>query len=413
MSDGGTLGEGTRVRTGLEVLLARGPGDLAGKRIGLLSHAAAVDGELNPAARRLLRAPGFSLTTLFAPEHGLAGAAQAGAASSTARDPQTGLPIVSLYRDPPPLTAGRTLDEAMRDFDLRLDGKGPRPADLKGIDVLLIDLIDVGTRIYTYAATMLLCLAACAEAGVPVLVLDRPNPLGGEAAEGPVLDHPAFATYLGMVPIPLRHGLTMGELARFGNGRFGRPAADLTVVPLAGWRRSMTWEETGLPWVMPSPNMPTEETAAVYPGQVLLEGTNLSEGRGTTRPFELLGAPWLDGVALADELNGQGLPGVRFRPVHFCPAFSKFAGHVCAGVQLHVFDRRQYRPVTTTVVLLAAVIAARPADFRFHERYFDCLAGGAALRSELQAGRPAQEIGRPWDEENRRFVAEVRRFLLY
>jgi uncharacterized protein YbbC (DUF1343 family) len=281
---------------------------------------------------------------------------------------------------------------------------------LRGLDVLVVDLQDVGTRVYTFVYTMANCLRAARRHGLKVIVCDRPNPIGGEAVEGPVLD-PAYTSFVGQFPIPLRHGLTIGELARLFNDHFGI-GASLDVVPMTGWRRSMFWDETGLPWVLPSPNMPTLDTAIVYPGMVLFEGTILSEGRGTTRPFEIVGAPWIDGDRLAESINAQALPGVRCRPVIFEPTFQKHARATCGGCQVHVSDRRAFRPVLTAVAVLAACHRLAPKAFAWrqppyeyeHERMpIDILYGSDALRTQIGAGVPALDIAAGWDVDGRQF----------
>src|SRR6266542_2493851 len=267
-----------RVRSGLDVLASRLPALLRGRRVGLLCHQASVTGDLTHAATAIARLSGVRLVCLFAPEHGLAGAAQDHAWVASSRDRRTGVPIWSLY--------GRRL--------------APTDAMLRGLDALVVDLQDVGARYYTFVWTSALVLRACGAAGIPVIVLDRPNPLGGLRIEGNLSD-PRYASFVGLYPLPARHGMTIAELSAFLNEEHAL-GCDLTVVPMSGWRRAMTWQDTGLPWVAPSPNMPTPDTAAVYPGGCLIEGTNLSEGRGTTRPFELVGAPFLDGGRLARAL---------------------------------------------------------------------------------------------------------------
>src|SRR5215470_19934239 len=285
----------TTVSSGLDVLVHHRRSLVRGRRIGLLAHQASVDGRYRHAVTLLSDFRDARLVRLLAPEHGLWGAAQDHAAIGTTRDPVTGLRVWSLY-------GARRV---------------PTPAMLRGLDALVIDLQDVGSRYYTFAWTMLLAMSACARAGVPVIVLDRPNPLGGERVEGNLPD-PAFASFVGLHPLPARPGLTIGEIARYLNARHAL-GAHLDVVTMRGWRRRMLWEDTGLPWVPPSPNMPTPDTARVYPGGCLIEGTNLSEGRGTTRPFEWVGAPYLDAHAYAKALAAQRLPGVRFRPARFRP----------------------------------------------------------------------------------------------
>jgi len=352
-------------------LLDRAAELLGGARVGLLAHQASILPDLSYLPDRLLDHPAVRLVALFGPEHGLAGAAQdqVGVGRSVYR----GAPVCSLY--------GKT------EADLQ-----PTPESLAGIDTLVVDLQDVGARYYTFIYTMAYCLEACAAAGKRVIVCDRPNPLNGVAVEGPVLE-PAFASFVGRFPLPVRHGKTIGELARQWNREQGWNA-ELLVLPCSGWDRRMWFDETGLPWAPPSPNMPTLDTATVYPGGCLVEGTNLSEGRGTTRPFEIAGAPWLDGRALAAELNALALPGVHFRPISFVPTFHKFAARTCEGVFVHVVDRDAFRPFDAYLHLIAAARRQSRRDFAWRtEPYefvsdrlaFDLLCGTDRIRREIEA----------------------------
>jgi uncharacterized protein YbbC (DUF1343 family) len=369
------------VLTGLDVLLRDRLSSLRGRRLALLAHQASVDRRLEHAATLLRDARGVRLVRLFAPEHGLWGAAQDHAPIANARDPVTGLPVVSLYG-------------ARRE---------PTAAMLAGLDTLVVDLQDIGSRYYTFQWTLALAMRACARAGIEVLVLDRPNPLGGAVVEGNIPD-PAFASFVGLYPLPARPGLTLGELARWLAREHGLHPT-LGVVGMRGWRRTMLWEDTGVPWVAPSPNMPTPDTARVYPGGCLIEGTNLSEGRGTTRPFEWIGAPYLDAHAYAAALESLELPGAVFRPARFTPTFHKWAGRVCGGVQLHVTDPATFKPFLTGLGVIAAARRVAPRDFRwkrppyeFERRRLpiDILLGTDAIRRALERGRPLREIERTW-----------------
>jgi uncharacterized protein YbbC (DUF1343 family) len=372
------------VQSGLDVLVHHRPGLLRGRRFGLLAHQASVDRRLQHAVTLLRDLRGARLAALFAPEHGLWGAAQDHASIASTRDPATGLRVTSLY--------GRR--------------RIPTPAMLRGLDVLVIDLQDVGSRYYTFQWTMALAMQACARAGVRVLVLDRPNPLGGELVEGNIPD-PAFASFVGLYPLPARPGLTLGELARYLNTQHGLGCA-LDVVTMRGWRRRMLWEDTGLPWVAPSPNMPTPDTARVYPGGCLFEGTNLSEGRGTTRPFEWVGAPWLDAHACAAALTAQALPGVAFRPARFRPTFHKWAGRLCGGVQIHVTERARFQPFLTGLAVIAVARRLAPRAFRwrpppyeFERRRLpiDILLGTDQVRRALTRGAGLRAIERSWQRD--------------
>jgi uncharacterized protein YbbC (DUF1343 family) len=387
-----------RVETGLDVLVHRRSAVLRGRRFALLAHQASVDGRLTHAVELLGDLRGARLVRLLAPEHGLWGAAQDHAPIRSTRDAATRLRVWSLY-------GARRV---------------PTPAMLRGLDALVIDLQDVGSRYYTFAWTMLLAMSACARAGVPVIVLDRPNPLGGERVEGNLPD-PAFASFVGLHPLPVRHGLTIGELARHLNAERAI-GCRLTVIPMRGWRRAMLWEDTEVPWVAPSPNMPTPDTARVYAGGCLIEGTNLSEGRGTTRPFELVGAPFLDPHRYARALERLAPPGVRFRPVRFIPTFHKWAGRSCGGVQLHVVDRARFKPFLTGLAVIAAARRTAPRAFawrrppyEFERRRLpiDILCGTDRVRVALEAGEPLGRIERGWEPDLRAWRRRRARALLY
>jgi uncharacterized protein YbbC (DUF1343 family) len=305
-------------------------------------------------------------------------------------------------------------------FSLYSETRVPTAEMLRGLDALVVDLQDVGTRIYTYIYTMANCLQAARAHGLPIVVCDRPNPIGGVQVEGPMLED-GFQSFVGQFPIPMRHGMTIGELARLFNEHFGI-GAKLEVVAMRGWTRGQYFDETGLPWILPSPNIPTLESAIVYPGTVLFEGTNLSEGRGTTKPFELTGAPWVDPEREAATLNGLSLPGVHFRPAPFEPTFHKFAKVPCGGCQAHVTDRRRFRPVEAGVALLDVFRRAGGPDFAWREPPYeyehtippiDILYGSASLRERLEAGVGAREIAREWEPGIAAFEPSRSRFLLY
>lgn len=389
----------TPVRTGLQRLVDGDAGvDLRNAATGLILHPASVTGDLVLAADALVGA-GFDLRALFGPQHGARGEKQDNMIESAHyRDARTGLPVHSLYSEV----------------------RKPTPEMLAGLDAVLFDLQDVGVRVYTFVWTMALAMEACAEAGVRFVVLDRPNPVGGAAVEGPVL-HPGFESFVGLHPIPLRHGMTVGELARWLAEVRGIDCV-LEVVPMEGWRRAMAWRDTRLPWVAPSPNLPTPDSCGVYPGMVLVEGTNLSEGRGTTRPFELVGAPWLDGFALAEWLEAAAPEGVHYRPCWFEPTFQKHAGEVCGGVQLHVTDADAFAPVRVAVELFRAArslapeaFAWRPPPYEYEERLMpiDILWGHEGLRQGVDEGSSTAEILESVEEECARFRREAEPFLLY
>lgn len=393
---------GTQVRAGLDRLVDGHGLRLKGTRCGLLCHPASVASGLQHAVD-VARGAGLELCCLFGPEHGLFGEAQDMVGVGSGHERRTGIPIHSLY--------GQSMESLK-----------PCAEWLDGLDLVIVDVQDVGSRYYTFVWTMLLTIQACAAAGRRVLVLDRPNPLGGTAVEGPSIEE-GFTSFVGLHPLPVRHGLTPGEIALLAVAELDLAAGvELEVVKLEGWRREMYFDETGLPWVLPSPNMPTLDTALVYPGCCLLEGTNLSEGRGTTRPFELVGAPWVDGWSLASLLQSYDLPGVVFRPTHFSPTFHKHAGQSCGGVQLHVTDRRTFRPFRTGVALLLAAHRLWPAQFGWRDQPYefvtnrpaiDLLAGGVWLRQGVERDAPLAELVRDWPAAEQAFLRRRERVLLY
>jgi Uncharacterized protein conserved in bacteria len=393
-----------RVRTGLEVLLDD-PRPITGKNIGLVTNHSAVTSDLRHVVALLHRGHDWRLTTLFGPEHGIWGEAQDMEHVGHTIDPMTGLTVHSLY--------------GASENDL-----APRQELLSNLDALVVDLQDVGSRYYTFVYTMALCMRVAAQAGVQVIVLDRPNPIDGIHLEGNIREE-QYSSFVGMFPLPTRHGMTYGELARYFNKTFALNcdlSCDLIVVPMRGWQRSMWFDETGLPWVLPSPNMPTVQTATVYPGMCLVEGTNLSEGRGTTHPFEIFGAPWLDPFKLAETLNGRGLPGVRFRPHYFLPTFQKHAGKVCGGVELHVTNRAEFEPFRTGLWCVKAARDANPDKFDWRRETYefvsdrlaiDLLAGSARYRELVESGGNVDDWVKEWDEPLRDFAKSREEFLLY
>ena len=403
------------VKPGVEVLFESRLELIRGKRVGLITNPTGVDRHLAGIIERFRQQSDIKLVALYGPEHGVRGNAQAGEYVPFYLDQHFQLPVFSLYGQSMKPVPGMitNIDAYMRSFDTAHTGKAPDTGMLQAVDVMVFDLQDVGTRVYTYVATMAYAMQACAESGIPFIVLDRPNPINGTAMEGPILDYPQHSSFVGLYPIPLRHGMTAGELALLFNERFFSRKAKLTVVPMAGWRREQWFDQTGLPWVIPSPNLPTLDTAIVYPGQVLLEGTNLSEGRGTTRPFELFGAQWIDGYELARALNALNLPGVKFREAWFTPTFSKHQGQLCGGCQLHVVDRRTYAPVATTLHVLRVINQRYPGQFEFHADYFDKVMGTSSVRLALESGLPVEEIVSGFGKGLDEFAKLRQRHLLY
>jgi len=387
------------VTPGIDRLLTVDRGLIAGRRVGLLCNPASVDARFQHTADRLKNDPEITLVALFGPQHGFRSDLQDNMVETPhGRDCRRQVPIYSLYSET----------------------REPTSDMLRGLEVLVIDLQDVGTRVYTFVYTMANCMRACARHGIRVVVCDRPNPIGGEQVEGTRLLEP-WTSFVGQFPIPMRHGLTIGELARLFNEEFGIGAA-LDVVPLEGWNRNAYLDDTGLPWIIPSPNLPTLDSAIVYPGAVLFEGTLLSEGRGTTRPFELIGAPWIDGDRLAEAMNARRLPGVHFRPAFFEPTFQKHAKRSCGGVQLHVLDRQTFLPLRTAVELIAEFHAANPDRFEWREPPYeyehdkepiDILYGTDQLRRTIDSGGDLRALITGWREEEDDFRRQREPYLLY
>ncbi len=403
------------MKLGVDVLFEKHIGLLRGKRVGLITNPTGVTRDLVSIVEVFRAHPDFKLAALYGPEHGVRGNAQAGEFVPFYRDEHFSLPVFSLYGQALKLPHAplADIDATMRDFDTQHAGKQVEAGMLEGIDVLVFDLQDVGTRIYTYIATMAYAMSAAADAGIPFVVLDRPNPINGLTMEGPILEFPGHSSFIGVYPIPLRHGMTTGELGQLFNETFLPKKCALTVVPMEGWRRADWFDRTGLLWVLPSPNLPTFDATIVYPGQVLIEGTNLSEGRGTTKPFELFGAPWLDGYVLARELNAQKIPGAFFREAWFTPTFSKFSGVRCGGCQFHVTDRDRFAPVATTLTLLATIKKIAGAKLELHADYFDKVMGTSLVREAFVRGTPTEEIVATWQPGLAGFAELRAPFLLY
>ncbi len=374
-------------------------GRLRGLRVGVVANPASVDHDFVHVVDRVRAAEGVTLGAIFGPQHGFRSDLQDNMIESPhGHDDQRRVPVYSLYSET----------------------REPTAAMLAGLDALVVDLQDIGARIYTFIYTMAHCLVAGRKHGVPVIVCDRPNPIGGVEVEGETLA-PGFESFVGQYAIPMRHGLTVGELARLFNEHFGIGAA-LEVIAMDGWQRAHYGDEAGAPWVMPSPNMPTLDTAIVYPGTVLLEGTTASEGRGTTRPFEVVGAPWVHAESFADRLNTHGLPGVVFRPVVFEPTFQKHHGVTCGGCQIHVTDRAMFRPVVTGVAVIEELRRAsptsyawRPPPYEYEHRLMpiDILAGSRVMREQIDAGASAEAIAQGWRADEDAFRAARAPFLLY
>lgn len=385
--------------TGLEILLDSRLDLLDDQRVGLICHPASINSRFEHAADLFFDNSRIQLTALFGPQHGIRGETQDNMIEwQTFRDSRTGLPAYSLY--------GET--------------RKPTPEMLSDIDVLVFDVQDVGTRVYTFIYTMALAMQAARECGKRLIVLDRPNPINGLQIEGNILE-PQFASFVGLYTIPMRHGMTVAELALMFNQEFGI-GCDLEVVKMQGWQRAMWFEETGLPWVLPSPNMPTVDTATVYPGMVMFEGTTVSEGRGTTRPFEIIGAPFIEPRRLVERLNEEKLTGCIFRPLHFEPTFHKFKGERCGGLQLHVTDRETFKPVMTGIAIIAAIRQlypdrfawkAPPYEYVYDKLPFDIINGSAGIREMIEAGTSLNDIEASWRTGLEDFAARRAPYQLY
>jgi len=387
------------IAVGLEELLESEGAYLSGKKLGLLTNQASVNRQLIHNRLLLQEKYGPMLTTLFSPQHGFYSEKQDNMVESEhLRDQVTGLPIYSLYGDV----------------------RKPSEEMLEDIEVLVIDLMDVGTRVYTFMYTMVYCLQAAAEYGKRVVVLDRPNPLGGWVVEGNLLET-ACSSFVGLYPLPMRHGLTLGELALYFNSEFAI-GADLEVITMRGWKRGMIFGDTALPWIFPSPNMPTPTTALVYAGQVVFEGTNISEGRGTTLPFELVGAPFADHEEILSILRRTELPGCFLRPLLFQPTSGKWASRVCTGFQVHVTDSRHYRPYRTALALLQSFMLLYenefeykepPYEYEFQRLPLDLILGSSDIRRKLEEGMPIESLEATWQEDLQRFDRLRRKYFLY
>jgi len=397
----GTPGKPPRVRTGIEMLARDDYALVRGERVGLISNPTGIVPDLRHEVDVVAASGAVDLVAAFGPEHGFRGSAQAGGSEGDYVDPRTGVPVYDTYGKGPAAIAGFFRES--------------------GVETVMFDIQDVGARFYTYIWTMYDCMVAASQAGVRFVVLDRPNPISGTAAYGPVL-HPEHATFVGRKPISQQHGMTIGELAGLFNAEFlpddaaAAGPVELAVSRMSGWRRSMYHDETGQPWVLPSPNMPTVDTAVVYPGTCLFEATNLSEGRGTTRPFELIGAPYLD-HAWAEELRARELPGVEFREAYYTPTMSKHAWTSCAGVQLHVGARQEFDAIRTAITMIVTARRLYPDDFAWREQsapyWIDRLTGSEAVRRAIDGGADADEVVAGWQEELGDFRATREEHLLY
>ena len=388
------------VKAGIDIFEKNLPRRLKGTRVGLLVQPASVNRGLEHTAGLIQKSRKIELKTLFGPQHGIRGETQDNMVEWEGfQDKQTGLTVFSLYGN----------------------SRKPTPEMLKDIDMLIIDLQDIGSRYYTFIWTMELCMQACMEMKKSVVVLDRPNPIGGHMTEGPLLNE-QYSSFVGQRPLPVRHGMTIGEIGNYLHNEF-YPSLDSHVLAMQGWERKMWFDGTGLPWVMPSPNMPTLDTAMVYPGMCLLEGTNLSEGRGTTRPFEIFGAPFIEPDLLVNRLNEYNLSGIIFRPMYFQPTFQKHMGELCGGAQMHVTDREKFRPFKTGVAVIKAIHSLYqnqfawkqpPYEYEYEKMPVDILSGTDRLRRDIENDVSLDRMEAWWREECMQFNKNMRKkYLLY
>ena len=391
-----------RVILGLDKLLTNPKKYLRGSTLGLVVNQTSLTACGQPSIGKFLKIKSFKLEALFAPEHGICGVDQDMVLVTDETDPLSGLPIKSLYGS-------------------NASSLTPSPSLLNGVDNLVFDIQDVGSRYYTFIYTLANCMKTCAESGTRMVVCDRPNPINGITVEGNLV-RKEFLSFVGQYPIPNRHGMTVGELAKLFNECF-EINCDLKIVPMEGWERSMWYDQTGLPWVSPSPNMPTLSTATVYPGACLVEGTLLSEGRGTTIPFEQVGAPYIDAETLAKTVNEEKLPGLFFRPQYFKPQFQKWSGKVCGGVQIHITERNKIKPLVTSIVLLSSVKKLYPDNFFWRTETYefvsdrlaiDLLYGNPTLREEIDSDSLSiKSLKSSWDEDIKIFSLQRNECLIY
>lgn len=388
------------VYTGLDIIHKKWPKNLKYSDIGLLVHPASVNKKLNHAIDICTKSKKFKIKALFGPQHGIRGETQDNMIEWRGFiDKKTSLPVYSLYGNV----------------------RQPTPSMLKNIDVLVIDLQDIGSRYYTFIWTMDLCLQSCSKLNKSVVILDRPNPIGGHLIEGNVLNSD-YTSFVGLKPLPVRHGMTIGEIANYLRNEF-YPNLDLYIITIANWKRNMWFDETGLNWVLPSPNMPSPNTALVYPGMCLLEGTNISEGRGTTRPFEIFGAPFIEPETLLENLKELHLQGVIFRPMYFEPTFHKYAGKLCGGAQIHVTNREKYKPFKTGIAIIKVIHdiykedflwKLPPYEYEYEKMPIDILAGTDRLRIMIETGEKIDRIEKWYSEECLNFNKRHReKYLLY
>lgn len=388
---------------------------LKGKRVGLITNNMARNSELVSSLDIIRSVKGIRTFTVLSPEHGYFGDFQSGLTVNSYFDKDLNTSVESLYREPEDLSKDEKtdIDASMRTIDSKKDASKYPPRELVDrFDVILYDLQDVGCRIYTYIATLVYSMKMLNIAEKEFIVLDRPNPITGLNAEGPILKKELFS-FIGALPIPMRHSLTIGEIAQFFNTFMNKGRTNLNIIKMKSWNRSQWYDQTDQPWVMPSPNMPTLETATVYPGNILIEGTNVSEGRGTTKPFQMIGAPWLNGLKLKERLMQLKIPGLRIMEVKFRPSFSKYVGEVCNGVYIHISDRNAFRPFAFALDMIGEILDMYPDYFQFHSSYFDKASGNKTVRGMLLDGYTGTEILDKFTDEVKKFNLDMEEIKIY
>ena len=404
-----------KVLPGIDVFLNGEHSYLGGRKIALLSNYSATNYDLISSIDLLTNRPEFKISVLIAAEHGLWGHYQAGENVPVQIDRRTGLKIHSLYNqeDHSFQMVSEGIDERMRKFDISDSGKKINESVLEDIDIIIFDLQDVGTRIYTYISTMGYLMSSISGKDKRLIILDRPNPITGIHIEGPILKYPEFSSFVGFYSIPIRHGMTIGELSLMFNKELFQNKVNLSIVKNENWKREYWFDQTGLNWVNPSPNIPTLNTAIVYPGMVFLEGTNISEGRGTTTPFEIFGAPWIDGKAITDKLNGENLTGVIFRETLFIPSFSKYSGEKCSGSKLFITDRESFCPFKTSLHIISVIKELHPKNIIFHKEYFDMIAGNSEILTMITSGVKVNDIIESYITELSEFNSNCNQYFMY
>jgi uncharacterized protein YbbC (DUF1343 family) len=400
---------------GLDQIHAEIAGKLKGKRVGLITNNMARNSNLISSLDIIRSVKDLKEITVLSPEHGYFGDFQAGSTVNSYFDNDLNVKVESLYREPETLPENlkRDIDHSMRTIDSQKDiSKYPSKELMEKFDIILYDLQDVGCRIYTYIATMIYTMEMLQPGEQEFVVLDRPNPITGKNPEGPILQ-PDLFSFIGAISIPMRHSLTIGEIGSYYNKYVNKNKAELNVVKVKNWKRNYWHDQTGYPWIMPSPNMPALETAIVYPGTVMIEGTNISEGRGTTRPFQIIGAPWVNGTKLKERINRMKLPGVQVMEIKFRPSFSKYSGDVCYGIYVHVKDRDLFRPFGFALDLIGNILDLYPENFVFHDSYFDKASGNKKVREMLLSGNTGAEILEEFDDETKKYLSDIEEIKLY